>query len=112
MLESGERQSRRGANQMSSLQRSGTTRWGSHYEYVPSMLELYNATCKVLENIACDGSNSKTRNEAEGACSSIQSFNFVFSLHAMRAIMGITDFVCQAFQKQYVDILSALGYVS
>ncbi|CAH9128162.1 unnamed protein product [Cuscuta epithymum] len=112
MLESGERQSGRGANQMSFLQRSGTTRWGSHYDSVLSMLELYNATCKVLENIACDGSNSKIQNEAEGACSSIQSFNFVFGLHVMRSIMGITDFVCQAFQKQSVDILSTLGYVS
>ncbi|CAH9141984.1 unnamed protein product [Cuscuta epithymum] len=112
LLGSGERESGRGANQMSSLQRSGTTRWSSHYDSVLSMIELYNATYKVLENIACDGPNPKARNEADGACTSVKSFNFVFGLHVMKAIMAITDFLCQAFQKESVDILSAIGYVS
>ncbi|CAH9109630.1 unnamed protein product [Cuscuta europaea] len=97
---------------MSSLQRSGKTRWSSHYDFVLSMIELYNATCKVLENIACDGPNPKARNEADGTCTSVKSFNFVFGLHVMKAIMAITDFLCQAFQKESVDILSAIGYVS
>ena len=49
MLAIGERDSRRGANQISNLQRSVATRWSSHYESVKSLIDMYTATCKVFE---------------------------------------------------------------
>ncbi|CAH9102565.1 unnamed protein product [Cuscuta europaea] len=96
---------------MSSLQRLGTTRWGSHYESILSMIEMFNATCTVLMSIACDSPNPKARIEADGVCTSVKSFDFVFGLHLMEAVMRITDFVCQALQRDNVDILSAIGFV-
>ena len=48
MLAIGERDSRRGANQIGNLQRSGATRWSSHYESVKSLIDIYAATCKSV----------------------------------------------------------------
>ncbi|KAK6119130.1 hypothetical protein DH2020_047138 [Rehmannia glutinosa] len=113
MLASGERESGRGANQMSSLHRSGTTRGVLIMILIMSMIEMYAATCNVLEGVTCSGPNSKARNEAEDACTSIRSFNFVFGLHLMRAkrLCG-SRFSLSSFSKGIDDILSRTGYVS
>ncbi|XP_022872201.1 zinc finger MYM-type protein 1-like [Olea europaea var. sylvestris] len=50
MLASGERQSGSGINQIGNLQKSGSTRWSSHYESVKSLIDMYAATCKRLLN--------------------------------------------------------------
>ena len=64
-----------------------------------------------LEIIAYDGSNSEQRYEATNLFESIQSFNFVFSLHLMRAILGITNELSQALQRKDQDIVSAMTLV-
>ncbi|CAN1823706.1 Zinc finger MYM-type protein 1 [Linum perenne] len=56
MLANGELESGRGANQMTSLQRAGTTRWSSHLHSVDSMIQMYGATCDVLEELNENGS--------------------------------------------------------
>ena len=43
---------------------------------------------EVLKIIADDGSNSEQRYEATNLLELMQSFNFVFSLHLMRVILG------------------------
>ncbi|CAN0905166.1 hypothetical protein LINGRAHAP2_LOCUS23510 [Linum grandiflorum] len=52
MLDSGELQSGRGANQMRSLVRAGQIRWRSHYQSVLSILDMFRATCEVLRDIS------------------------------------------------------------
>ncbi|XP_038717249.1 zinc finger MYM-type protein 1-like [Tripterygium wilfordii] len=112
MLASGERQSGRGANQMSSLQRAGATRWSSHYDSARSLLEMYGASCKVLENLSKNGAFDSIRGETSGVYVAITTFEFIFVFHLIDKIMGITNVLCQALQHKSLDILNALRLIS
>ncbi|GFS41709.1 general transcription factor 2-related zinc finger protein [Actinidia rufa] len=46
-----ERVTGRGANQIGTLHRAGTTRWSSHFNSICSLIDMYGATIKVLENM-------------------------------------------------------------
>jgi hypothetical protein len=51
----------------------------------------------VLENIINEGSTYSQRGDANAAHKMITSFQFIFILHLMKEIMGITDGFCQHF---------------
>ncbi|CAN1254409.1 hypothetical protein LINPERPRIM_LOCUS8646 [Linum perenne] len=59
MLESGELETGKGANQSTSLQRAGATRWGSHFFSVDSMIKMFAATCEVLQEYQLSELNSR-----------------------------------------------------
>lgn len=112
-IELGELDTGQGANQMSSLQRPGDTRWSSHYKSIQSLKKMFSATISVLRSIANDRSVSKySRGDAAGALQIIVKFDFVFILLMMEKIMKITDVLCQTLQKKSIDILNALDSVS
>ena len=52
---------------------------------------MFSSMIKVLEIIMEDGSNYEQRYKATNLLESMQSFNFIFNLHLMRAILGITS---------------------
>ena len=87
-----------GANQIGTLKRAGDSRWGSHFNSTCSLIRMFGPTCLVLENIKEDGSTYLQRGDANVAHKMINSFEFIFSLHLMKEIMGITDVLCQALQ--------------
>ncbi|XLU80763.1 hypothetical protein S245_004183, partial [Arachis hypogaea] len=98
----------RGANQIGTLKRSGDTRWSSHFNSICSLLRMFGATTSVLEDLATNGSTYSQRGDATYALKSLLSFDFVFILHMMKEIMGITDKLCQALQQKSQDILNAM----
>ncbi|XP_057471022.1 uncharacterized protein LOC130759834 [Actinidia eriantha] len=100
-----------GLNQETNLKRAGDTRWGSHYGTLISLIDMFSAVIDVLEMISEDGSNSEQRAEANVLLHSIQSFGFVFNLHLMRAILGITNDLSQALQRKDQDIVNAMTLV-
>ncbi|CAN1787406.1 Zinc finger MYM-type protein 1 [Linum perenne] len=112
MLESGELETGKGANQSTSLQRAGATRWSSHFFSVDSMIKMFAATCEVLQEVSEHNSSRQLRAEAEGALEEITTFKFAFCLHMMRKIRMETMCLSQAFQRKSIDILEALGMVS
>ncbi|CAN1170169.1 Zinc finger MYM-type protein 1 [Linum perenne] len=112
MLESGEIETGKGANQSTSLQRAGATRWSSHFFSVDSMIKMFAATCEVLQEVSEHNSSRQLRAEAEGALEEITTFKFAFCLHMMMKIMMETMCLSQAFQRKSIDILEALGMVS
>ncbi|CAN1280385.1 Zinc finger MYM-type protein 1 [Linum perenne] len=112
MLESWDIQSGQGANQMTTLKRSGATRWSSHYSSVKSIISMFSATVEVIRTVKDHNTNRTARAEARGAWISMQTFEFAFNLHLMKEIMGITYYLCQAFQQESIDILAALVFVS
>ncbi|CAN1773946.1 Zinc finger MYM-type protein 1 [Linum perenne] len=112
MLESGELETGKGANQSTSLQRAGATHWSSHFFSVDSMIKMFAATCEVLQEVSEHNSSRQLRAEAEGALEEITTFKFAFCLHMMRKIMMETMCLSQAFQRKSIDILEALGMVS
>ncbi|OMO49944.1 hypothetical protein COLO4_38284 [Corchorus olitorius] len=107
-----ELQTGKGANQIGTLQRAGDTRWGSHFHSICSLLRWYGPTRAVVENILKKGTSGAQRGEAHGILTILNSFNFVFILHAMEKMMGIIDILCQAFQKKSQDIVNVEHLVS
>ncbi|XP_025693094.1 uncharacterized protein [Arachis hypogaea] len=100
-----------GLNQIGTLQRARDTRWGSHLNFVRSLLCMFDATCEVLEKSTKEG-NFSTRGDASAAYDTITSFEFVFVLHLMRNILEVSHDLCQALQRKNQDILNALTLVS
>lgn len=112
VVNSGERDTGRGLNQIGNLHRSGATRWSSHFESICSLIDMYGATISVLESIIEEGNSSSLRGEATGCLIIMRSFDFIFTLHMMHKIMGVTDLLCRALQHKSLDIVSAMDLVS
>ncbi|CAN6708544.1 unnamed protein product [Malus baccata var. baccata] len=110
-LNSGEFTSGKGKNQETTLKRAGETRWGSHFGTLVSIMTMFSSILDVLEVIADDGVSSQQRCEANNLLDSMQSFNFVFNLHLMKDILGITNELSQALQRKDQDIVNAMKLV-
>ena len=52
MITSNEIETGREANQISTLQRAGDTRWGSHFQSICSLIKMFDETCKVINTIS------------------------------------------------------------
>ncbi|XP_047257649.1 zinc finger MYM-type protein 1-like [Capsicum annuum] len=65
LLESGEAHTGQGLNQERGLQRSGDTRWGSHFKILDNFLVIFSFIVHVLGVIEIEGSTSSDRNQAE-----------------------------------------------
>lgn len=115
LIELGDLETASGANQVGTLRRSGDTRWSSHYDSVCSLLRAYKATYLVLKDIANtrgSGSNQSVRGKAAGAVRLMMTFDFVFILHLMKELMGITDLLCRKLQHKSQDIVNAMADVA
>ncbi|XP_057464982.1 uncharacterized protein LOC130754753 [Actinidia eriantha] len=58
-----------------------------------------------------EGSSNSIHGEAGSALIIVRSFDFIFILHLMHRIMGITDLLCRALQHS-LDILNAMALIS
>ncbi|KAG6698515.1 hypothetical protein I3842_08G023800 [Carya illinoinensis] len=112
MIAIDELESGKGANQIGTIKRAGDSRWGSHFYSICSLLRMFEATCSVLETIIKEGFTYSQRGDANAAYKMITSFQFIFILHLMKEIMGITDVLCQVLQQKSQDILNAMNMVS
>ncbi|KAI5350935.1 hypothetical protein L3X38_003826 [Prunus dulcis] len=103
----------RGANQIGTLHRPGATRQGSHYDYVSDLIDMYNASCTVVEILIKDGATNSIRGEATGTFKAMTSFEFIFVLHLLeKKMMGVTDGLCQALQNKSQDTLTAMNLLA
>lgn len=112
MIASGELKTATGANQIRTLQRAGATRWSSHFASVSNLIDMFGATCLLLERMIDNGFNSNIRGEAKSIYKEMMSFEFVFILHLMNEVLGISNILCQALQMKSQDILNAINLVS
>ena len=112
LIEIGELDTGRGSNQIGTLQRPGDTRWSSHFKSVCSLIRLYGPTCSVLSGIAVERSSFSQRVDTLNALKVLKSFEFVFILHVVKEIMGITDALCQSLQQKSQDIINTMHLVS
>ncbi|KAM3193911.1 hypothetical protein ACQJBY_070514 [Aegilops geniculata] len=115
LIELSELQTGGGANQIGTLRRPCDTRWSSHYGSICSLLKLYGPTFLVLKNVATasgSGSSPCARAKAAGAVKLMMSFDFVFILHVMKELMGITDMLCKKLHQKSQDIVNAVDDVS
>lgn len=107
----GEIETGKGLNQESSLVRAGDTRWNSHLRTIMSLLSLFPDVINVLEYVEDDGENGATRLQASGLLSYFKTFEFVFYLHLLLTILGLTNALSQALQRKDQDILEAVDLI-
>ncbi|KAI0492420.1 hypothetical protein KFK09_026692 [Dendrobium nobile] len=110
-LESGEITKGRGLNQEITLQRPGDTRWGSHYNSLISIILLFESIVEVLDIVTHEGISSDQKGEAYSLLESMQSFDFIFNLHMMKTILGVTNEISQVLQRKDQDIINAMTLV-
>ena len=77
-------------NQETNLKCPGDIRWGSYYETILNLILMFSAVVDILEIIEEYGLSDQ-RVEARSIMRSILSFEFVFTLHLMINILGITN---------------------
>ena len=73
---------------------------------------MFDATCTVLEDVGRERGTYSQRGDALIAYIMPTFFKFIFILHLMKKIMGITDVLCQVLQQKSQDILNAIHSVS
>ncbi|KAM0827454.1 hypothetical protein ACQ4PT_068178 [Festuca glaucescens] len=115
LIELCELETGRGANQIGTLQRPCDTRWSSHYASVCSLIKRYGPTFLVLKRIATtsgSGSSPSARAKVAGSVRFMMSFDFIFILHVMKELMGITYILCRKLQQKSQDIVNAMDDVS
>ncbi|XP_022859513.1 uncharacterized protein LOC111380240, partial [Olea europaea var. sylvestris] len=111
-LEKGEILSGRGLNQETTLQRSGDTRWSSHYNSLVSLLAMFSSVLDVLATIVKDESCScDQRSDATNLLELIQKFDFAFNLQLMRSVLGMSNELSKALQRKDQDIVNAMQLV-
>ncbi|XP_039142002.1 LOW QUALITY PROTEIN: zinc finger MYM-type protein 1-like [Dioscorea cayenensis subsp. rotundata] len=110
-LKNDELASGKGLNQEISLKRAGDTRWGSHYGTLLNLIILFPSVIDVLENVGENGLNSEQRVEAQFLLQMLQSFDFIFNLHLMRNVLGITNELSKSLQRKDQDIVNAMELV-
>ncbi|CAM8884790.1 unnamed protein product [Rhodiola kirilowii] len=97
----------------SSLKRAGTTRWGSHFASVTTLVHVFKEVTQLFQSMMADKElTGSIRGDAKGFLKALRAFEFVFCLLLTNKIMGITDLLSQALQKQSQDIVNAMNLVS
>ncbi|XP_018455197.1 uncharacterized protein LOC130496927 [Raphanus sativus] len=100
-----------GLNQDLSLKRPGYTRWGSHYKTLLRLVVMFPCVIEVLEHIEKEGTDGNKRQQAYGLLKYFQTFGFVFHLHLMLVVLGLTNNLSKALQKRDQEILNAVSLV-
>ncbi|XP_078154717.1 uncharacterized protein LOC144550590 [Carex rostrata] len=100
-----------GLNQEMGLARPSNTRWSSHFKTLNGVITLFSATIGVLEEIENDALILEQRVEATGILFHIQTFDFAFNCHLMRASLLITHDLSQALQRKEQDMVNAMRLV-
>ena len=86
-------------NEETNLKRPGDTRWGSYYGTILNLILMFSTIVNVLEIIEEDDLSDQ-KVETWSIMRSILSFEFVFALHLMKNILGITNELSIAMQKK------------
>ncbi|XP_042417288.1 zinc finger MYM-type protein 1-like [Zingiber officinale] len=108
-LESGEITSGKGKNQETNLARPGDTRWGSHYLTLLRLCSMWSSVIEVLGNVHDDASYSANKGVAAGLIEKMESYQFVFVLHLMKYILGITNELSLSLQQGDQNIVQAMS---
>ncbi|KAG2574030.1 hypothetical protein PVAP13_7KG294901 [Panicum virgatum] len=111
-IENGEIMTGRGLNQESSLARPGDTRWGSHLKTLLRILVMWEAIIDVLEIVKKDSVKPACTGGALGLIGKMESFDFVFIMHLMIELLGMTDILSRALQRKDHDIVEAMHLIT
>ncbi|KAM3266696.1 hypothetical protein P3L10_003691 [Capsicum annuum] len=85
-------------NQKLGLQRSGDTRWGSHFKIVRNCISLFSSIVHVRGVLEKEGANYHEKALAKSLVEDIRSYEFVYMLHLMLKILVVTYDLNMALQ--------------
>nr|XP_017250864.1 PREDICTED: uncharacterized protein LOC108221501 [Daucus carota subsp. sativus] len=89
------------------------TRWGSHFASVNTLVHIFDEVTQLLESMMIDKELAgSVRGDAKGFLKALRTFDFIFCLLLTNKIMGITDLLSQALQRQSQDIVNAMNLTS
>ncbi|KAK1384438.1 hypothetical protein POM88_022173 [Heracleum sosnowskyi] len=89
------------------------TRWGSHFASVNNLVHMFKKVTQLLQGMMIHKELAGSiRGDAKDFLKALRAFDFVFCLLLINKIMGITDLLSQALQRQSQDIVNALNLVS
>ncbi|XP_023735877.1 uncharacterized protein LOC111883793 [Lactuca sativa] len=108
---SGKLETGRGLNQETTLVRVGETRWGSHFNTLISLMKLFADVLVVLDFVKEEGGSLANCHQAYGILAYFKSYEFVFYLHMMYAILHLTGTLSKQLQRKDLDILEAASMV-
>ncbi|KAG4138796.1 hypothetical protein ERO13_D07G155501v2 [Gossypium hirsutum] len=111
LIDSGVLEIGKGKNQVGTLQRPGDTQWRSHLASLNSLMRMFNSVCVVLQDII-KFDNLTQMNKADGINDAMAFVEFVFILHFMIEMFGITDDLYQALRYKLQYILNMRQLVS
>ncbi|XP_042400852.1 uncharacterized protein LOC121990857 [Zingiber officinale] len=111
MLEGGDISTGSGKNQETNLVRPGDTRWGSHYLTLSRLLSMWPSVIQVLENICDDSSSFDSRGVAKSLIQKMENYEFVFMLHLMKMILGMTNELSLVLQQKDQNIVQAISLI-
>ncbi|KAG2630344.1 hypothetical protein PVAP13_3KG475101 [Panicum virgatum] len=111
-IENGEIMTGRGLNQESGLARPGDTRRGSHLKTLLPILVMWEAIIDVLEIVKKDSVKPACTRGALGLIGKMESFDFVFIMHLMIELLGMTDILSRALQRKDQDIVEAMHLIT
>ncbi|XP_042752694.1 uncharacterized protein LOC111879538 [Lactuca sativa] len=107
----GDIQSGTGLNQEVGIKRPCDTRWGSHFGSLLNIKRVYYSICEVLEDVKVNSNCQDHRAEARCLLKFLQTFDFIFCLHLMVDILGVTNDLNATLQKKDQDIVNAMHQV-
>lgn len=102
----------RGLNQAQNLKRHGDTRWNSHYGIILSIITLFPSIIHLLNILNEDTTFGETSTGAYNVLKEMECIEFIFILHMMKAVLGITFELSQALQKKDQDLLNVMRFVN
>ncbi|KAH7666078.1 Ribonuclease H-like protein [Dioscorea alata] len=103
-LERGEIFLERGQHQEDNFARLGDTRWGSHYTTLVPLFTMWESILEVLENVCSECITS-------GLIQRMESFKFIFILHLIIKVLGLTYGLSNALQQKDQNIVYAMGLI-
>ncbi|GFP94588.1 mediator of RNA polymerase ii transcription subunit 25 [Phtheirospermum japonicum] len=86
-------------------------RSGSHYGTLINLVHLFASVVDVLEYVGENGNDDTQRAEAIDLLEIVNRFEFVFVLHLMRRLLGITRELSQVLERKDRDIVNAVSLV-
>ncbi|XP_042436905.1 zinc finger MYM-type protein 1-like [Zingiber officinale] len=108
-LEKGDIISGKGKHQEISLKRPGDTRWGSHYMTIIRLMSTWTSALQVLENVYDDGTNDDNNGITISLIDKMESYEFVFVIHLMKSLLGITNELSLTLQQKDQNIVLAVS---
>jgi hypothetical protein len=88
------------------FQRVSNARSMSYFSAICNLINMYDATCCLLEKLFDNESAYCQCGDAYTAYNYFTTFEFVLILHLMREIMGITGVLCRALQQQSLHVVN------